>query len=62
MKRYNKARAGNRFEVTVCNAGKVFLLWDSTRQMLIADSGIADELILYAKHYNMISGDAVVMS
>ena len=61
MKRYNKIIQGNRYEITVCDAGKTFLLWDATLQRVIADSNNADELIIYAQKNNMINSDAVVM-
>ena len=62
MKKHNKAMPGNRYEVTICDAGQTFILWDATLQRLIATSSNADELIIYAQKNNMINPDAVVMS
>ena len=59
MTRINEIVSGNRYEVVV--ADDTYLLWDSTRQMLIATSHNENELIIYAQKRNMIMGDAVVM-
>lgn len=61
MKKLNKAIAGNRYEVTVCDDGKMFVLFDATLQKVVAISDNADELIIYAQRETMINADAVII-
>ena len=62
MYHYNKAIKGNRYEITVCDAGKTFILWDSTLQQTIATADNKEVLVSYAQDKELVRGNAIIIS